>query len=582
MPDPGLDAVPISNQQETNAANMVADQPLTALLTKMASAKGSKMALPQFTGDTSIDSSILDKMEKLAEQKRIDQSSLVNTLQDVLAIFPGDPTLRSQSIATRANQRAQEEADVFNLEQTAAAGRSAIANQQKALADIYAVTRGTGAGGAGGGAYAPGGMFGLDPNVLARVDRLASSGQTKMAMEMLNQHMKDVGKTGAEARGRLDFYKNEIAVPDPSAPGGVRYMSMADLATEKGLVPTPEGAETVFSKRRSDEAAARAAGIPVISGDRSYEKQYELWSKSQEPGYKGPPVAKPGKSLHQYGLALDVQRDKLTPENIQWLENRGYKFDRIKNDPNHVEKVIPVGSTMAPTAAPTTRGLTAEQRMYPETQKEAINLSSKQYYEGPYKELNDIVSKQRNTNISNDIDMALKAVDRNDFGPGTSLGQAFKKYAATAGIDMGPKGLQKFMDTAKIEQVRDMLAYSGMRAALGSQFTATENEQFKQLFAGIDSPKEFLKRSLEVEKAKVLMNEDKHRFISDYARQNPGKEKLADDAWETSGARQRILKDTVTGWGSLPTPEEKKPAKSAETKTTKTIPFGDLNKKKEK
>lgn len=81
--------------------------------------------------------------------------------------------------------------------------------------------------------------------------------------------------------------------------------------------------------------AAKDAGIPITSGVRSTDKQAELYAASQQPGYSGPPVAKPGSSKHETGKAIDV--GPLTPDQRQWLLDHGYTQPLPGKDPMHWE-----------------------------------------------------------------------------------------------------------------------------------------------------------------------------------------------------------------------------------------------------
>ena len=76
--------------------------------------------------------------------------------------------------------------------------------------------------------------------------------------------------------------------------------------------------------------------MPLISGDRDTAKQTALFNASQQPGYKGPPVARPGTSQHEFGNAIDVDSSKLTAEQRDMLTKAGF-VQPYPNDPNHWE-----------------------------------------------------------------------------------------------------------------------------------------------------------------------------------------------------------------------------------------------------
>jgi hypothetical protein len=87
--------------------------------------------------------------------------------------------------------------------------------------------------------------------------------------------------------------------------------------------------------------------IPIISGDRDWDKQYDLYLKSKQPGYAGNPVAYPGTSKHQTGNAIDV--GPINAQQRQALIDAGFK-QTVPNDKNHWE-LTAARSVQAPTAA---------------------------------------------------------------------------------------------------------------------------------------------------------------------------------------------------------------------------------------
>lgn len=93
---------------------------------------------------------------------------------------------------------------------------------------------------------------------------------------------------------------------------------------------------------------AAELGVPVISGDRDWDKQYNLYLDSLKPGYKGNPVAFPGTSKHQTGNAIDTQRN-LPEADRKKLTDAGFK-QTVSNDPGHWELVgtRPAAPTTAP------------------------------------------------------------------------------------------------------------------------------------------------------------------------------------------------------------------------------------------
>jgi len=96
---------------------------------------------------------------------------------------------------------------------------------------------------------------------------------------------------------------------------------------------------------------ARAAGIPIISGTRSNDEQWALYDNWVASGRKGNPVARPGTSRHETGNAIDVNSNKLTPDNRTWLKDNGFTQPLPQKDPNHWERT---GVNAPPTAIAST------------------------------------------------------------------------------------------------------------------------------------------------------------------------------------------------------------------------------------
>ena len=82
-------------------------------------------------------------------------------------------------------------------------------------------------------------------------------------------------------------------------------------------------------------------GIPIISGDRDWDKQYNLYLESKKPGYAGNPVAFPGTSAHQKGNAIDTLKN-LPESDKAKLRAAGFK-QTVANDPGHWELITTKG-----------------------------------------------------------------------------------------------------------------------------------------------------------------------------------------------------------------------------------------------
>lgn len=76
--------------------------------------------------------------------------------------------------------------------------------------------------------------------------------------------------------------------------------------------------------------------IQVNSAFRSIEKQQELWDNRDK---NSNPVAKPGGSIHNFGMALDIQSDQVKALKSSGLLQK-YGFGTpVKNDPPHIEDI---------------------------------------------------------------------------------------------------------------------------------------------------------------------------------------------------------------------------------------------------
>ena len=100
----------------------------------------------------------------------------------------------------------------------------------------------------------------------------------------------------------------------------------------EGVTPTatPGGAMTAAEQ-------ADRAGIPLRSGNRTYEEQKALHDKWEAGGRKGVEPAKPGTSKHETGNAIDVDLSKMTDTQRDWLRNNGYRAT-IPSEPWHYER----------------------------------------------------------------------------------------------------------------------------------------------------------------------------------------------------------------------------------------------------
>ena len=157
----------------------------------------------------------------------------------------------------------------------------------------------------------------------------------------------------------------------------------AATAIAAAPTPAPTGAPGQAVK------IATELNIPIISGDRDWDKQYDLYLKSKQPGYTGNPVAYPGTSKHQTGNAIDA--GPLTTAQRQALIDAGFK-QTVPNDKNHWELVSAPATvavnkpTQAPAAAVAQPAQPNESRAdYERRIKEAGEIGSSRIKEGEAK-----------------------------------------------------------------------------------------------------------------------------------------------------------------------------------------------------
>lgn len=594
----GLDAVPINSESALDEANKASQLEFFSNPSgTMSKPSGSKYSLPEFKTGVPIDKTILENLERMRIEKQAGQGSLANTLLDTLAIFPGDPTLRSQSIASRLGQRQQEEADIANLANTVASGRSAQERTANINKFLNAVPGGGAApqGAAPQGAGAPGALSPAMQMLSTLPPKLQDMGKLLLQTDM-NAFFKLVSENSMK---RPDMQKNfEYA---NTLPPDQRDVYLGQVL-EKGLGPrsyiTPEGKEQRYStpgqmpggmapKAAAPQAAAapiqdaaawaKANGIPVSpnGGNRTFEGQLDQFV--QNPNV----AALPGTSPHERGRAIDVPTSAQTPEVLAKLKAAGFKN---VGSPWHFE--LPKTATTlaaAPTAvkppptmtapAPSGVGTTVEDIA---RKSKALDATSQSFQANDYKAITERANEAKN--IEKLSDQVLANIAGNKFGPGTKLAQSFAEYAQLAGITLSPKETQKFVDNMGIETARKFLSAAGARQAMGAQFTAVEASDWLKAFAGIDNPKEYLKNFYQVQRAGALVDQD----VKNYLLRNPGREQEAYIEWQDSGRKDKIMQENVDSFkngklGKVEIPGAKPAAQKTEKPVKRTGMVTDKN-----
>jgi hypothetical protein len=557
----GLDAVPINSESALDEANKASQlEFFSSPEGKLSKASGSKYSLPEFKAGVPIDKTILENLERMRIEKQAGQGSLANTLLDTLAIFPGDPTLRSQSIASRLGQRQQEEADIANLANTVASGRSAqqkTANINKFLNEVPGGGAAPQGAGAAPGAGAPGALSPAMQMLSTLPPKLQDMGKLLLTTD-LPAFFKLVSENSMK---RPDMQKNfEYAQTLPPDQQEAYLGQILDKGTGPRSYITPEGKEQRYSPAAGmpgglapkaaapqqaapiqDAAAwAKANNIPVSpnGGNRTFEGQLDQFV--QNPNV----AALPGTSPHERGRAIDVPTSAQTPEVLAKLKAAGFQnvgkpwhFELPKTAPTLAAAPAAVKPPPTMTApAPSGVGTTVEDIA---RQGKALEASSQSFQANDYKAITERANEAKN--IEKLSDQVLANLEGNNFGPGTKLAQSVAEYAQIAGIKLSPKETQKFVDNMGIETARKFLSAAGARQAMGAQFTAVEAADWLKAFAGIDNPKEYIKNFYQVQRAGALVDQD----VKNYLLRNKGREQDAYIEWQDSGRKDKIMQENV-------------------------------------
>lgn len=136
-------------------------------------------------------------------------------------------------------------------------------------------------------------------------------------------------------RGRLVSYRQidsdvlvEVQVGKAKAKARARGTSLGGgpEGSSTGLAPALRAA-------LSRAGALLGRPVPITSGFRSAAQQRALWSRRATNPY---PVAPPGSSMHERGLAVDVPR-AFVPELLRVARRAGLCQPYPRNDPVHFE-----------------------------------------------------------------------------------------------------------------------------------------------------------------------------------------------------------------------------------------------------
>jgi hypothetical protein len=297
--------------------------------------------------------------------------------------------------------------------------------------------------------------------------------------------------------------------------------------------------------------AARAAGVPVLSGLRSNDKQWELYDAWVAGGRKGNPVARPGSSPHEKGEGLDVNMAKATDKDIAWLKANGYyqpdwatNKTSDKYDPNHWELAkarasVAVNREPGGANSPITGATKQEFESNVKLEGEKKTAANAAFIDAQYKPLAEKVRAQADDVLTaTDV---LEAIKTGSYGPGSGINQAVMRAAKALGIGESEKDAQQYLNNLTIERAKELFKASGARAAMGAQFTQTESENFAKTLATITDPKEYIKNVYQMKIALAKINDAHLQYLDD----NPTNMSKANKDWKNSGEARRILLENV-------------------------------------
>jgi hypothetical protein len=302
-------------------------------------------------------------MQKLIAEREAQKNSFFETMKDAQAWWSGGAAGPSEALSRRSKEREEQEATTFGMKSQLAQYNAQQALAQRKQKDVSSMING-GAPGAPGAPGASGGNGGdpfgvqIDPAV-ARQAAIINETDPDAARKYLQENTKDLSKIAATARTNPKSYEKTIEIRTPS--GKLDNVSLVELLSNpQKYQPTETGANTarqLISTETTGNAAAIAKelGVPIISGNRSNDKQWELYDAWVASGRKGYPVARPGTSKHETGNAIDVDMKSATPEQIAALKSKGFTQPLPDKDPNHWElKPTTTATTTAPTTTATT------------------------------------------------------------------------------------------------------------------------------------------------------------------------------------------------------------------------------------
>lgn len=183
------------------------------------------------------------------------------------------------------------------------------------------------------------------------------------------------------------------------------------------------------------------------------------------------------------------------------------------------------------------------------------------------KPLLEKVEKERD--ISNRIDRTLRVLDNTKTGAGTSFGMLWNQ-AKSLFTDLSPEENEQLINAKTLDQTSKQLVVDGLKAAFGGQLSEGERDFFIQTLFTINDPKEFIRATLELKKASVMISQDLARTLS---KNRLNKREAYDDYLENNRGLAILEKYAPTAYGLANSKKGSAPAprKSTDSSTPKTV-----------
>ena len=529
------------------------------------------------------------RLQSMIDERTGPMSTFLGGLQRASAWGSGGVNGPAATLAALDREKTIQNQDTTSMLKelaTIKAGERQLANDKQFMQGLRGQTAQTPTvgGQTPGAAKAPGTPMDIPPAVW---ERMKNAPNDTAARTIYDEFLALEGKKATEQKYSADM-NMPVEIQFNGKPLTIarrQFAEWADKNPEIARALQRENPNLTQTMNAVDPAiAARQAGLPVISGERSNDKQWELYDNWVAGGRKGNPVARPGTSSHEFRRGLDIDMGKATDKDIAWLKaNDYYQPDWATNkssgkyDPNHWEK-IPMSKAKAELAvsgenAPITGATKEEYAANVKFESDKKTAANQAFIDTQYKPLADKVNAQ-----SEDVLLAqdvLEAIKTGNYGPGSGINQGIMRAAKALGIGESEKDAQQYLNNLTITRAKELFKASGARAAMGSQFTAGESENFGKTLADITDPKEYIKNVYQLKIAMAKMNQE----YLDYLDAHPTSLANAKKQWKASGRREEILRENVDYLREREEKRKGKPgAESKEGEPKKSIPFNDLPK----